>query len=79
MGELFKFLLNGGNRKMTRWIGLFMVIVPLSYLFSKGFLLGSHFIGLQNWFHEIFSVLITLMLLLGVLLLVASLLKRNKQ
>ena len=60
----------GRNRPLLKWFGSFLVGLPLLCLLSGLSSLQKG--GIAGWFHDVFSVVMIIMLLLGVIMLIAS-------
>ncbi|NQU83318.1 MAG: hypothetical protein HQ536_01260 [Parcubacteria group bacterium] len=79
MSDLLNWLLKKENKKTCRIVGVFLVIPPVAYFFSGGFLqdVDGHGIVLSTgWFQEILLVSLILMLLLGLILIAAGFSKK---
>ena len=81
MGELLEWLLKKENKKICRFVGIFLIIPLTAYFFGGGFPQGVNGHGIifsSGWFREILLVSLALMFFLGLILIAAGfLVKRN--
>lgn len=79
-GDLIEYLFKRENRVVQRWVGGFLVGLPLLFFFGGGFAQevdghGQIFSG--GWFREVFAVALSLIGMFGLLLLMASFRRRK--
>ena len=77
MGELLDWLGDINNRKSCRIVGLFLIALPLIFLFAGGFTQFADFQGVSGWFREVFSFLMCLMFLIGLILTLVGFTRRK--
>jgi len=80
MGDLLNWLLEEGNKKSCRVVGLFFTIFPLLFFFGGGFTqsIDDHsMIFSAGWFREVFLVILIFMFLIGLILVIAGFSKRK--
>jgi hypothetical protein len=82
MGNLLEWLLKQENKNTCRIIGIIMVLIPLAFQFGGGFageIEGHGIILSSGWFREIFMVMMTLMMMMGLVFIFAGFCRRKKE